>query len=61
VTVIAIDSKFRELEPVCVVGPERIHDLLDEIASGGKLIEVLDRCLDAGGGGARNYLGARWS
>src|SRR5262245_35615294 len=44
--VIAIASEFRELEPICVVDPKRLNDLLNEIAFGGKRIEAFDRCLD---------------
>jgi hypothetical protein len=44
--IMVVISILRVLEPVVVVRPEWLNDVLEEIAFGGKLIKALDRCLD---------------
>ena len=44
--IMAVTSNFRVFEPVFVVSPERLNDLFNEIAFGGKLIKALNRGLD---------------
>jgi hypothetical protein len=46
VAIVAVTSKVRALEPVVVVRPERLNDVFNEIALGGKPIKALDCCLD---------------